>query len=105
MKVCVQPNNNIPRLFRDFKKEFRISLTIPNIKFPEFPLTCYNPERFTINTVKQSLKRGPPRVLGDRDQFQSANKRQKLSGKSRQFATATNCMQHNQTNIQFSVFA
>ena len=35
------------------------------------------------------------------DHFQSADKRQKLSGKSRQFATATNRMQHNQTNKQF----
>ena len=35
------------------------------------------------------------------DHFQSADKRLKLSGKSRQFATAPNCMQHNQTNIQF----
>ena len=30
-----------------------------------------------------------------RDHFQSADKQQKLSGKSLQFATATNCMQHN----------
>ena len=36
-----------------------------------------------------------------KDHFQSADKRQKLLGKSRQLATATNCMQHNQTNIQF----
>ena len=35
------------------------------------------------------------------DHFQSANKQQKLSGKLQQFATGTNCMQHNQTNIQF----
>ena len=33
------------------------------------------------------------------DHFQSTDKRQKLSRKSRQFVTATNCMQHNQTNI------
>ena len=33
--------------------------------------------------------------------FQGTNNLQKLLGNSQQFVTATNCMQHNQTNIQF----
>ena len=33
--------------------------------------------------------------------IESADKRQKLSGKSQQFATVPNCIQHKQINIQF----
>ena len=36
------------------------------------------------------------------DHFESTDKQQKLLGKSQQFATATNCMQHNQSNILYN---
>ena len=65
---------------------------------------------FTKGKLASSTSIGPSKGFGRQatrsenvatEHCQSADKRQKLSRKSRQFATARNCMQHNQTNIQF----
>ena len=112
-KFCDLQYTNIPshcgksKLYSGVRiKSLQMPKSRRNFQFSRSKLNCIQISDTDLcgNIPGPSKGFGPQATTSENvttDHFQSADKRQKVSGKSRQFATVTNCMQHNQTNIQF----